>query len=108
MERTSNKSQHTKLTLEKKILPPLLLGFELAAFRSRARRSTNKLSRLPRIYNNIIIVHSGTSHSIALLALHRTAVWLKQCIEKSAVDDWDGNAPPSPPLPGNHQLELWE
>ena len=27
------------MTLEKKILPPLLTGFELATFRSRARRS---------------------------------------------------------------------
>ena len=50
VERTSNKSQHTKLTLEKKILPPLLPGFELATFRSRVRRSTNKLSRLPRYF----------------------------------------------------------
>ena len=32
MERIPNKSQHTKLTLEKKILLPLLLGFELATF----------------------------------------------------------------------------
>ena len=38
MERTPNKSQHTKLTLEKKILQPLLPGFELATFRSRLRR----------------------------------------------------------------------
>ena len=38
VERTPNKSQHTKLTLEKKILPPLLPGFELATFRSRVRR----------------------------------------------------------------------
>ena len=30
-----NKRQHTKLTLEKKILPLLLLGFELANFQSR-------------------------------------------------------------------------
>ena len=30
--RTPNKSHHTKLTLEKKILPPLLLGFEFATF----------------------------------------------------------------------------
>ena len=30
-----NKSQHRKLTLEKKILPPLLQGFEPATFRSR-------------------------------------------------------------------------
>ena len=34
-----NKSQHTKLTLEKKILPPLLQGFEPATFQTRVRRS---------------------------------------------------------------------
>ena len=39
VERTSNESQHTKLTLEKKIYPPLLPGFELETFRSRGRRS---------------------------------------------------------------------
>ena len=39
VKRTPNKSQHTQLTLEKKILPPLLPGFELATFRSRVRRS---------------------------------------------------------------------
>ena len=32
MEQTPKKSQHTKLTLEKKILPPLLPGLELATF----------------------------------------------------------------------------
>ena len=32
VERIPNKSQYTKLTLEKKILPPLLPGFELATF----------------------------------------------------------------------------
>ena len=42
MERTPKKSQHKKLTLEKKILQPLLLGFELAAFRSRVRRSNQQ------------------------------------------------------------------
>ena len=47
MERTPNKSQHKKLTLEEKILLPLLPGFELGTFRSRVRRSTNKLSRFP-------------------------------------------------------------
>ena len=30
MERTLNKIQHTKLILEKKIIPPLLPGFESA------------------------------------------------------------------------------
>ena len=45
MERTLNKSQHTKLTLEKKIILPFLLGFERATFRLRVRRSANELSR---------------------------------------------------------------
>ena len=36
-----NKSQHRKLTLEKKILQPLLQGFESATFRSRVRRSNH-------------------------------------------------------------------
>ena len=39
--RYQNKSQHRKLTLEKKILPPLLQGFEPATFRSRVRRSNH-------------------------------------------------------------------
>ena len=30
MKRTPNKSQHTKLTLERKFLPPILPGIELA------------------------------------------------------------------------------
>ena len=36
-----NKSQHRKLTLEKKILPPLQQGFEPATFRSRVQRSNH-------------------------------------------------------------------
>ena len=36
-----NKSQHRKLTLEKKILPPLLQGFEPATFQSWVRRSNH-------------------------------------------------------------------
>ena len=39
MEQTLNMSQHTKLTWEKKILQPLLLGFELVTFQSQIRRS---------------------------------------------------------------------
>ena len=35
VDQTPNKSQYTKLTLEKKILPPFLLGFKLATFHSR-------------------------------------------------------------------------
>ena len=37
-----NKSQHRKLTMEKKILPPLQQGFEPATFRSRVRRSNHR------------------------------------------------------------------
>ena len=44
-----NKSQHTKLTLEKKILPPLLPGFELATFRSRVRHSSKQATPAPPI-----------------------------------------------------------
>ena len=36
-----NKSQHRKLTLEKKILPPFLQGFEPATFQSRVRCSNH-------------------------------------------------------------------
>ena len=36
-----NKSQHRKLTPKKKILPPLLQGFEPATFQSRVRRSNH-------------------------------------------------------------------
>ena len=39
LEWTLNKSQHTKLTLEKKILPPLLPEFKLATFWSRKKSS---------------------------------------------------------------------
>ena len=44
-----NKSQHRKLTLEKKILPPLLQGFEPTTFWSRARRSNHWA--IPARYN---------------------------------------------------------
>ena len=48
VKRTPNKkSQHTKLTLEKKILPPLLPGFELTTFRSRVRRSNQQAIPAP-------------------------------------------------------------
>ena len=48
VQRALNKSQHTKLTLEKKILPPLLPGFELATFRSRVQRSYQQAIPAPQ------------------------------------------------------------
>ena len=48
LERTPNKSQHTNLTLEKIILPPLLPGFELVTFRSRIWRSNQQAIQAQR------------------------------------------------------------
>ena len=42
VERTLNKSQHRKLTLEKKILLLLLPGFKFATFRLRVRRTNQQ------------------------------------------------------------------
>ena len=50
MERAPNKSQHTKFTLEKKILLPLLPGFELTTFDHESGALTNKLSRLADVF----------------------------------------------------------
>ena len=47
--RYQNKSQHRKLTLEKKILPPLQQGFEPVTFRSRVRRSNHWAIPAPAI-----------------------------------------------------------
>ena len=54
VERKPNKCQHTKLTLEKKILPLLLPGFELAIFRSRVRRSIQQA--IPAKYNTVVLM----------------------------------------------------
>ena len=43
-----NKSQHRKLTLEKKILRPPQQGFEPATFRSRVRRSNHWATPAPQ------------------------------------------------------------
>ena len=61
MERTSNKSQDAKLTLEKKILPPLLPGFDLGACRLRVRRFTSKPFRLQRNVSKIAITEVRTA-----------------------------------------------
>ena len=64
LEWTPNKSQHTNLTPEKKILPPLLLGFDLVTFRSQVWSSTNKLSWLPAasITSDLSISGSASSY----------------------------------------------
>ena len=58
-----NRSQHTKLTLEKKILPPLLQGFELATFRSRVQRSNQQtIQHNNTLYDQFHL--RATSHSL--------------------------------------------
>ena len=56
------KSQHTKLTLEKKVLLPLLPGFKLASFPSWVWRCTNKPSWLT--------VQVSTAHPLPHLYLN--------------------------------------
>ena len=63
MEWTPNKSQHTKLTLKKKILPLLLPGFELATFRSRVRGSNQQAIRAPQ--KALYTRYCGVTHEIS-------------------------------------------
>ena len=91
MERTPKKSsnQHTKLTQEKKIPPPLQPEIETTTFRSRTRRLTknqqkkrgnisallNRLSRLPfsdRIKENSC--HTSHVHHLFTLSAHCSVV----------------------------------
>ena len=55
VERTPNKRQHIKLTLEKEILPHFLLGFELPTFDHESGALTNELSRLPFFVHAVTI-----------------------------------------------------
>ena len=54
-----NKSQHRKLTLEKKKLPSLLPGLEPTTFRSRARRSNYWAIPAPLSTSQTKMTHCG-------------------------------------------------
>ena len=57
VKQTLSKCQHRKLTWEKKILPLLLPGFELATFQSWVWCSTNKLSwRTSSIWHPLLVL----------------------------------------------------
>ena len=58
-----NKSHHRKLTLDKKILPPLLRGFEPATFQSRVRRSNHWA--IPAPFKIPSPLTSGLSQNVA-------------------------------------------
>ena len=60
MERTLNKSRHTKLNLEKKILPPLLPGIELATFWSWVWRSYQQAIPTPISVTLFSMLNSGS------------------------------------------------
>ena len=76
VEQTPNKSQHTKLTLEKKILPPLLLGFKLTTLDHEFGALANKLSWLPvNVYLTVVApVHPVVNEYLTAVALVHPSV----------------------------------
>ena len=86
MERTPNKSPHRKLTLDKKILPPLLPGFEQATLRPRVRRSTSKLSWLPKLGLNHFsarLTCPGSNFFLLLGTKPHESVFTSGCVHRS-------------------------
>ena len=78
VKRTPNKSQHIKLILVKKILPPLLPGFELANFRSRVRRSYHQA--IPPLCTSVRAAIALGSRTLPLLVFS-TGETRSQCIK---------------------------
>ena len=62
MERTLNKSPHKKLTLENKILPPLLLRFELATFQTRVQHTNQRAIPAPFLNERESKTHFDVQH----------------------------------------------
>ena len=61
-----NKSQHSKLTLEKKILTPLLQGFEPTTFQSWVRRSNHWAIPAPPNINSARVYWSAEVYNSAI------------------------------------------
>ena len=70
-----NKSQHRKSTLEKKILPRLLQGFEPATFQSRVRRSNHWAIPAPLKRSLDILLPSRTSSTHLLPPTLYHVIW---------------------------------
>ena len=68
VERTPNKSQHTKLILEKKILPPLLPGFELTTFQSQVWSSYQQAipTKVLNVSKNVTVLVGADGYSYQL------------------------------------------
>ena len=79
VERAPNKSQHTKLTLEKKCFPPPPPGFELSTFRSLVRHSTDKLSWIPSELGAVACINLPSARwlikHILAVAVSSTQLW---------------------------------
>ena len=104
-----NKSQHRKLTLEKKILPPLLEGFKPATFKSRVRRAKplsypahrglegdRELTALKRCHTN-----TTTKNQMACrdgVSEHRMACW--DGVSGHHMACWDGVS--------GHRMACWD
>ena len=61
-----NKSQHRKLTLEKKILPPPQQGFEPATFDHKSGALTTELSPLPKISQPLCELYARVASAVVL------------------------------------------
>ena len=89
-----NKSQHRKLTLEKKFIPPLLHGLEPATFQSRIRRSNHWA--IPAL---VLSAHATFSHLhkdgykcvCSSVALPVSVFYLCLCFSLSLSPRWTQN-----------------
>ena len=75
VEWTPNKSQHRKLTLEKKILLPLLQDFKPITFRSQVRHSTNCAIPTPVTKPVCIVQLKNILLNLLCLLIFETTVW---------------------------------
>ena len=79
-----NKSEHRKLTLVKKILPPLLPGLEPGTFRSRVRRSNHWAIPAPHRCSQISSLNSWCATRVSKThdVVHRYALLVSNSVSK--------------------------
>ena len=78
VEQALNKGHHSKLTLENKILPPLLPGFELANLSITSPvLFTNKLSQLMLLTQQNTNLNGSLNTKITLHNIHPTVTQTK-------------------------------
>ena len=70
----------TKLTLEKKILPPLLPGFELATFRSRVRHSYQQATLAPLLEIPASVNELGVGVCVCACVYVCTRTYSRPCL----------------------------